>query len=97
MTERLIDIVRRPVRDEATTLLRNNWQTLPPAMRTAQQMFGRQGNGCGATIGVMPRCDFACRGCYLNAGANRVPAESVEAIKAQMRVLRSIPVCWSGT
>ena len=90
MGERLIDIVRRPVRDEATTLLRANWQTLPPAMRTPQQMFGRQGNGCGATIGAMPRCDFACRGCYLNAGANRVPAESVDAIKAQMRVLRPI-------
>ena len=53
-------------------------------------MFGRQGNGCGATIGAMPRCDFACRGCYLNAEANRVPAESVGAIKAQMRLLRPV-------
>jgi uncharacterized radical SAM superfamily Fe-S cluster-containing enzyme len=53
-------------------------------------MFGRQGNGCGATIGAMPRCDFACRGCYLNAEANRIPAEPVEAIKAQMRLLRPV-------
>ncbi|HYW32975.1 MAG TPA: radical SAM protein [Gemmatimonas sp.] len=59
-------------------------------MRVPQQMFGRQGNGCSATIGAMPRCDFACRGCYLNEDANRVPAESVEAIKAQMRALRPL-------
>jgi hypothetical protein len=59
-------------------------------MRVPQQMFGRQGNGCGATIGAMPRCDFACRGCYLNAEANRIPAEPVEAIKAQMRLLRPV-------
>ena len=59
-------------------------------MRVPQQMFGRQGNGCGATIGAMPRCDFACRGCYLNDEANRVPAEPVDAIKAQMRLLRPV-------
>jgi hypothetical protein len=82
--------VRRPVGDEARRLLARNWAGLAPAMRVPQQMFGRQGNGCGATIGAMPRCDFACRGCYLNADANRVPAEPVEAIKAQMRLLRPI-------
>lgn len=71
-------------------MLAGNWASLAPAMQVPQQMFGRQGNGCGATIGAMPRCDFACRGCYLNAEANRVPAESVEAIKAQMRLLRPV-------
>ncbi len=59
-------------------------------MRVPQQMFGKQGNGCGATIGAMPRCDFACRGCYLNASANKIPAASVEEIKAQMRELRPV-------
>jgi hypothetical protein len=86
----LVQIVRRPVGEEARTLLAGNWRALDPSMRVPQQMFGRQGNGCGATIGAMPRCDFACRGCYLNADANRIPAESVEAIKAQMRALRPI-------
>ena len=38
----------------------------------------------------MPRCDFACRGCYLNAEANRIPPESLENVKAQMRRLRPI-------
>lgn len=86
----LRDIVRRPVGDEARALLARNWDGLAPEMRVPQQMFGRQGNGCGATIGAMPRCDFACRGCYLNAEANRIPAEPVEAIKAQMRLLRPV-------
>ncbi|HZF67413.1 MAG TPA: radical SAM protein, partial [Gemmatirosa sp.] len=80
----------RPVGDEARRLLAANWDGLAPAMQVPQQMFGRQGNGCGATIGAMPRCDFACRGCYLGAEANRVPAESVEAVKAQMRRLRPV-------
>jgi hypothetical protein len=85
---RLLEVVRRPVGDEARRLLAANWDGLAPAMRVPQQMFGRQGNGCGATIGAMPRCDFACRGCYLGSEANRIPAEPVEAIKAQMRRLR---------
>jgi len=89
-TRRLLDIVRHPVGAEARALLARNWEGLAPEMRVPQQMFGRQGNGCGATIGAMPRCDFACRGCYLNAEANRIPAEPVEAIKAQMRLLRPV-------
>lgn len=87
---RLLAIARRPVGDEARRLLAANWAALAPALRVPQQMYGRQGNGCGATIGAMPRCDFACRGCYLNAEANRIPAEPVEAIKAQMRRLRPV-------
>lgn len=86
----LVTIVRRPVGDEARHLLAGNWASLDASMQVPQQMFGRQGNGCGATIGAMPRCDFACRGCYLNADANKIPAESVEAIKAQMRALRPV-------
>ena len=82
--------MRQPVGAEARRLLSENWTSLAPGMRVPQQMFGRQGNGCGATIGAMPRCDFACRGCYLNADANRIPAASVDEIKAQMRRLRPV-------
>ncbi len=88
--ESLVQIMRRPVGEEARRLLAENWATLDPAMRVPQQMFGRQGNGCGATIGAMPRCDFACRGCYLNSDANRIPPESLDGIKAQMRALRPV-------
>ena len=86
----LREIVRRPVGAEARELLAANWSRLDRSLRTPRQMFGRQGNGCGATIGAMPRCDFACRGCYLNAEANRIPPEPVEAIQAQMRALRPV-------
>ncbi len=79
-----------PVLAESRALLARNWAHLPEPLRTPHQMLGRQGNGCGATIGAMPRCDFACRGCYLGEEANKVPAESVEAIKAQMRALRPV-------
>ena len=79
-----------PVRAESRALLERNWAQLPTALRTPHQMLGRQGNGCGATIGAMPRCDFACRGCYLGEEANKIPAEGVEAIKAQLRALRPI-------
>lgn len=84
----LLTILATPVRAESRALLATNWHSLPEHLRTKEQMLGVQGNGCGATIGAMPRCDFACRGCYLGAAANRVPPEPVDAIKAQMRALR---------
>ncbi len=86
----LRDAFREPIRPEAKHALRASWESLPAAFRTGQQMFGRQGNPCGATIGSMPRCDFACRGCYLGDGANHVPALPVEAVKRQMRQLRPL-------
>lgn len=51
-------------------------------------MYGRQDGGCGATIGVMPRCDFACRGCYLGAEANHVPAADLAELRRQIDRLR---------
>lgn len=87
---RVLSVLAEPVRAESRALLRQNWTSLPQSLRTKEQMLGVQGNGCGATIGAMPRCDFACRGCYLGEDANRIPAEPVEAIKAQMNALRPI-------
>ena len=40
----------------------------------------------------MPRCDFACRGCYLGAEANHIPAHPVADIKRQLRRIRA----WLG-
>lgn len=80
---------RHPVDPAARQSLAAVWDGIAPVLRTENQMFGRHEEGCGATIGVMPRCDFACRGCYLNAGANRTPAMEIDAVKAQMRALRT--------
>ena len=80
--------LRYPVEPEARQTLAAIWEGIAPQYRTENQMFGRHEEGCGATIGVMPRCDFACRGCYLAADANRTPAMELEPVKAQMRALR---------
>jgi hypothetical protein len=52
-------------------------------------MLGRQEEGCDATIGVMPKYDFACRGCYLGADANRMPELPLADVKAQLDLLRA--------
>lgn len=86
---RIAELLREPVPREARTRLAAAWDRLDPRFRTANQMYGRHEEGCGATIGVMPRCDFACRGCYLGADANRTPALAVDAVKAQLDTLRA--------
>src|SRR6266850_2467965 len=73
-------------------VLAQAWAGLPDALRTPTQFLGRHYAGCAATIGVMPRCDFTCRGCYLGADANRIRPRSVEDVKAQMRAIRK----WLG-
>ena len=52
--------------------MRARWESLDPRWRTVGQGLGQQATGCGATIGVHPRCDFACTACYLGSGANHV-------------------------
>jgi len=83
-----VQILRRPVPSETRQVLAaarrraGDWAAIPG------QMYGLQFAGCGATLGAMPRCDFACTGCYLGAGANRVPAAPLAELEGQMRVLR---------
>jgi Radical SAM superfamily len=88
LIRRLLDILREPVRADTRANLARSWARVPAHLRVARQMLGRAGNGCGATIGAMPRCDFACSGCYLGEGANRVPALSLGEVKDQIRQLR---------
>jgi MoaA/NifB/PqqE/SkfB family radical SAM enzyme len=77
---------------EARDALATAWAGLPPALRVPTQFLGRQYAGCAATIGAMPRCDFACTGCYLGKESNRVRPRSLEDLKQQMRAARS----WLG-
>jgi radical SAM family protein len=80
--------VRHPVYPELRNRLREIWEEIPEKFRTPQQMYGRYSAGCTATLGVMPRCDFACTGCYLGEEANTIPRLPLEAVKEQMRVIR---------
>ena len=87
---------RHPVHPENRANLKRHAERLPAKFRTPQQMYGLHGEGCAATMGAMPRCDFACRGCYLGEEANQVPAQSLDDIKAQMRVLRKQVGRWGN-
>ncbi len=86
---RLWRLLRTPVSPETRASLDAAWARLDPRYRTPNQMFGRQEEGCGATIGVMPKCDFACRGCYLGVDANRTPELPLADVKAQLDLLRT--------
>lgn len=88
----LIRNLIEPVPAETREILRNTNKNLKKEFHTRIQYLGLQYAGCGATIGTMPRCDFACRGCYLNDTANTTPAESIEGVKQQLRVIRE----WLG-
>lgn len=68
--------------------LQEKWNELPPDLRHPSQMYGRHQRGCGATIGMMPRCDFGCTGCYLGREANSRPAVPISEIKRQILVLK---------
>lgn len=83
------DLLVDPVTPEKRALLERKWSTLPDAAKTPSQGFGRQGTGCGATIGVEPLCDFSCTGCYLGLEANATPALPISDIFEQLRRLRS--------
>lgn len=88
----LLEVLRAPVPSETRRLLAAAWARVPGPLRGPRQFLGRQYAGCGATIGAMPRCDFACRGCYLGADANQVPRAPLEEVKRQLTRLRG----WLG-
>lgn len=77
---------------ESRRTLAAAWAGLPGPLRGPTQFLGRQYVGCGATIGAMPRCDFACTGCYLGTEANRARPRPPAEIQAQLRQLRA----WLG-
>jgi MoaA/NifB/PqqE/SkfB family radical SAM enzyme len=77
---------------ETRAALAAAWDALPRALRRPTQFLGRHFAGCAATIGVMPRCDFTCNGCYLGADANRMRPRPLDEIKEQLRLIRS----WLG-
>src|SRR5436305_11220059 len=84
-----LDLLRDPATAEKRRILAERWAGLDPALRLAGQGLGQKATGCGATVGIQPRCDFACTGCYLGSEANRIPALPTEAIYRQLDEIRS--------
>jgi hypothetical protein len=77
---------------EGRAALAAAWERVPRSFRGPTQFMGRQYAGCGATIGAMPKCDFSCTGCYLNADANRARRAPLSEIKQQLQQIRA----WLG-
>lgn len=77
---------------EVRAALAAAWERVPAQLRGPTQFMGRQYAGCGATIGAMPKCDFHCTGCYLNADANRARPAQLSEIKEQLQQIRA----WLG-
>jgi molybdenum cofactor biosynthesis enzyme MoaA len=82
------ELLRDPATPEKRRILAERWAELDPALRLPGQGLGQKATGCGATVGIKPRCDFACTGCYLGSEANRIPALPKEAIYRQLDELR---------
>jgi hypothetical protein len=62
---------------------------LPAHLRLPEQIMGRSHHSCGATYGVLERCNFACTSCYLSKEANRVPPLEPKEVKGQLDALRA--------
>jgi MoaA/NifB/PqqE/SkfB family radical SAM enzyme len=77
---------------EVRAALATAWERVSESFRGPTQFMGRQYAGCGATIGAMPKCDFSCKGCYLNADANRARPAPLSEIKQQLQQIRA----WLG-
>ncbi len=81
-------LFRDPVTAEKRAILAERWSALDPAVKVPGQGLGRKATGCGATIGIQPRCDFSCTGCYLGSEANQIPAIPLNAVLEQLDNLR---------
>lgn len=82
-------LFRDPVTAEKRALLAERWATLDAAVKIPGQGLGQKATGCGATVGINPKCDFSCTGCYLGSDANRIPPLPLAAVLRQLDQLRA--------
>jgi len=81
--------LRHPHVPEERARAKAIWDSLPEELHTPDQGFGRWSTGCGATWGVMERCDFGCTACYLAKGANQTDAMPFEQVAEQIDALKA--------
>jgi 7,8-dihydro-6-hydroxymethylpterin dimethyltransferase len=74
---------RRPITEEKARVLKERWESLPPELRTDNQIAGRHLTHCGFTLGAS-YCSFHCTHCYLPKNANSVPIPSLAQVKEQI-------------
>src|SRR4030088_3662721 len=67
---------RHPIAEEKARVLKERWESLPPELRTNNQISGRHLTHCGFTLGAS-YCSFHCTHCYLPKNANEIPIPSL--------------------
>lgn len=78
----------RRIAEVAADRYRDRWRSLPPDLRTDQQLAGIGAVACGATHSVMEKCNFACTSCYLSDAANGTEPAPFEEVCEQLDELR---------
>ncbi len=72
-----------PINPEKQRVLDERWASLPPELKTPNQVSGRHLTHCGFTLGAS-YCSFHCTHCYLPKNANDVPIPSLADMKEQI-------------
>ena len=74
---------RQPISGEKADILRERWNSLPPELRTPNQISGRHLTHCGFILGAS-YCSFHCTHCYLPKNANKIPIPDLADVKEQI-------------
>ncbi len=83
-----LSLLTEPRSAEKLRLNGLKWDSLSPELRVPQQAAGIATPSCGATWGVMEKCDFACTSCYLSDLANHTRPLPFGEVKLQLDALR---------
>ncbi|MEM9294016.1 MAG: hypothetical protein AAGD01_20215 [Acidobacteriota bacterium] len=86
---RWVQALQHPISRERRALNRARLDDLPEHLQTPQQVLGRGHHSCGATHGVLERCNLACTSCYLTKIANAVPPLPKHEVYRQLDELRA--------
>ena len=73
---------------ERRELLQRRWEGLPEKTRVGTQWIGRSEVACGATHGVMEKCNYTCTSCYLTDLADWARPLPFDKVKQQLDTLR---------
>ncbi len=83
-----IEPLMTPRSPEKLALIRQRWSTLDDHLKLPQQTAGIYNNACGATHGIMEKCNFACTSCYLTDIANHTEPLPFNEVCKQLDMLR---------
>ncbi len=84
----LVQTLLQPISPERRRVNAGRFLDLPDSLKTPEQIIGFAHHSCGATHGVLERCDFACTSCYLGEEANAAEPLSREEVFQQLDQLR---------